>query len=271
VAGLTVFGTQSQRKDARDWFRTAPASEFDRSVKTLCGPSANGARIDVQLPDLSGFEVCRQIKNDSAPAAVFLILISGAAISASEKAVGLQSGADEYLNKTVEMQEFRARVRTMMRLRGTTAALRASEHYREAEHELRNLPGRIMAAQEAERLRVARELHDGVNQLIALARMRLRKVEESVTVTDPAVREILRRCHQLLVQVLEENRRIAYNFHPNAQDELGLTALVSGAGGADQHARAGTSRRRHLGNRIRAITRHHNHRSCALRSACFMM
>jgi PAS domain S-box-containing protein len=92
------------------------------------------------------------------------------------------------------------------------------------EEELRQLPWRIIEAQESERLRVARELHDGVNQVIASVKMRLRKVESHVGTLNPAAREILERCDNLLVQALEENRRIAHNLRPSDLDELGLAA-----------------------------------------------
>jgi len=90
-----------------------------------------------------------------------------------------------------------------------------------AEEELRQLPRRIIEAQETERLRVAREMHDGVNQVIASVKMRLHKMEGAL---NPADREILARCDKLLVQALEENRRIAYNLRPSDLDELGLAA-----------------------------------------------
>ena len=293
--------------------------------------------LDVVLPDMSGIEVCRQIKGDAALRDVFVILISGQAISAEQTVDGLAIGADEYLSKPVGPGEFLARIRTMVRLVQTTAALRASEqHYRHlveilpdavawidlqfrlaglnqraaamlgyagpdellgknifdmiqakdqdrfraditalktgaigsaeyvllrrdgrcipvemsaalstapngeslglvtvardvtgrkrAEEELRHLPRRITEAQEAERLRVARELHDGVNQVIASATMRLRRAQDILAVKNPAATEILSRCHKLLVQALEENRRIAHNLRPSDLDELGLIA-----------------------------------------------
>jgi signal transduction histidine kinase len=98
-----------------------------------------------------------------------------------------------------------------------------TEHKR-AEEELRHLSRRIIEAQEAERLRVARELHDGVNQVLASAKMRLRKVEDIALELRPAAREILSRSHRLIAQALEENRRIAYNLRPSDLDELGLAA-----------------------------------------------
>jgi two-component system, NarL family, sensor histidine kinase NreB len=87
---------------------------------------------------------------------------------------------------------------------------------------LRQLSGSIIEAQELERQRVARELHDSVNQVIASAKMRLRKVGESALL-NPATRERLMRCEELLLQALEENRRIAHNLRPTDLDALGLT------------------------------------------------
>jgi PAS domain S-box-containing protein len=91
-----------------------------------------------------------------------------------------------------------------------------------AERELRLLPQRIIEAQETERMRVARELHDGINQLIASVKMRLGKVADNLPELKPAAREILARCDQLLVKALEENRRIANNLHPADLNNLGL-------------------------------------------------
>lgn len=93
-----------------------------------------------------------------------------------------------------------------------------------AEEELRRLHRRVIETQEAERQRVARELHDGVNQIIASAKMRLRKVEDHIAAFNPAAREILSRCSDLLVKALEENRRIAHDLRPSDLDNLGLAA-----------------------------------------------
>jgi PAS domain S-box-containing protein len=89
------------------------------------------------------------------------------------------------------------------------------------EEGLRQLSQRIIEAQEAERQRVARELHDGVNQVIASVKMRLRKVEAMVA-PNPAAREILARCDELLAKTLEENRRIAHDLRPADLDALGF-------------------------------------------------
>src|SRR3984957_5093735 len=87
--------------------------------------------LDVRLPDVSGVEICRKIKGNPKLADVFVALCSGEAIETEHKVDGLQGGADEYLVKPFGLQELLARVGTLLRLRDTTAALRASEeHYR---------------------------------------------------------------------------------------------------------------------------------------------
>ena len=108
--------------------------------------------LDVMLPDLSGIEVCRQIKADPALVDVFVVLISGGAISVAQKVDGLGTGADDYLLKPMELDEYLARIRTIVRLRNTTAALRASEqrHARFVEIlpeaiVLSSLQGRVLA------------------------------------------------------------------------------------------------------------------------------
>lgn len=119
---------------------------------------------------------------------------------------------------------------TQIRLPGNpmfTIYIRDITQHKRAEAELRSLPQRIIKAQEAERSRIAQELHDGINQLIASVKMRLRKVEGSLPELKPAAREILSRCDRLLVKVLEENRRIAHNLRPTDLDHLGLSAACN--------------------------------------------
>ena len=105
---------------------------------------------------------------------------------------------------------------------GLVLVAREITERKRVEEELRGFPRRIIEAQEAERKRVARELHDGVNQILASAKMRLRSLEAHLTSLDPAATETLARCDELLVRALEENRRIAYGLRPSDLDELGL-------------------------------------------------
>jgi PAS domain S-box-containing protein len=114
---------------------------------------------------------------------------------------------------------------TRIKLKGTpnfTIYIRDVTQRKRAEEELRSLPQRIIKAQETERARVARELHDGVNQIIASAKMRLRNIQDALSTHHPAASEILMRCDRLLANALDENRRIAHDLHPADLNNLGF-------------------------------------------------
>ncbi|MEV4376437.1 SpoIIE family protein phosphatase [Streptosporangium sp. NPDC049644] len=71
--------------------------------------------LDVRLPDISGYEVCEQIKADAATSSIPVIQISGAAITPADRAQGLERGADAYLAEPVEPDEFAATVEATLR------------------------------------------------------------------------------------------------------------------------------------------------------------
>lgn len=119
---------------------------------------------------------------------------------------------------------------TRVKLKGEptfTLYIRDITQRKRAEEELRSLPQRIIKAQEVERSRVARELHDGVNQIIASVKMRIRSARENLPPVQAATREILGRCDKLLTNALEENRRIAHNLHPADLNNLGFAAACT--------------------------------------------
>ena len=64
--------------------------------------------LDVNLPDISGFDVCRQIKSDVATAAIPVIQVSATAVETADRAHGLSQGADAYLVKPVSLRDLRA-------------------------------------------------------------------------------------------------------------------------------------------------------------------
>lgn len=79
--------------------------------------------LDVGLPDINGLEVCRRIKNNPEMALTLVLQISASLITSSDKARGLEGGADAYLVEPVEPTELVATVRALLRLRQAEAAL----------------------------------------------------------------------------------------------------------------------------------------------------
>ena len=69
--------------------------------------------LDLMLPEVSGMEVCRKIRRDSE---VAIIMIT-ARRDLTDKVVGLDLGADDYITKPFEMEELLARIRAALRRR----------------------------------------------------------------------------------------------------------------------------------------------------------
>jgi DNA-binding response OmpR family regulator len=70
--------------------------------------------LDIMLPGLDGLQVCRAIRSDSSTAAIPIIMLTAKA-EESDRIVGLELGADDYITKPFSPNEVVARVRALLR------------------------------------------------------------------------------------------------------------------------------------------------------------
>jgi signal transduction histidine kinase len=80
--------------------------------------------LDINLPDISGLEVCRRIKDNPDTASIMVVQISATFIERRDKVHGLEHGADVYLVEPVQSDELIATIRALQRLVETEDALR---------------------------------------------------------------------------------------------------------------------------------------------------
>jgi two-component system cell cycle response regulator len=80
--------------------------------------------LDVMMPEMDGFEVCRRVKADPRTAHVPVVMIT-ALDQPSDRVKGLQAGADDFLTKPVDDVQLMARVKSLVRLKALTDELRA--------------------------------------------------------------------------------------------------------------------------------------------------
>ena len=83
--------------------------------------------LDVNLPDMSGFDIVRLLRADSRTALLPVIHVSAASIQSDDVITGLDAGADAYLVHPVDADVLLATLRTLLRVRDTERALRESE------------------------------------------------------------------------------------------------------------------------------------------------
>lgn len=90
---------------------------FDNGQDGLAGVLAGGFDfliLDLNLPDLDGFTICRELRRDSATARLPILMLT-ARTSEADRITGLELGADDYLVKPFSVRELVARVAAVLR------------------------------------------------------------------------------------------------------------------------------------------------------------
>ncbi len=82
--------------------------------------------LDVKLPDISGFDVCRRIKEDPSTAAIPVLHVSSTFVDIEDRIHGLEGGADGYLTDVLEPLELVATVKALLRARRAEEAAHIS-------------------------------------------------------------------------------------------------------------------------------------------------
>jgi adenylate cyclase len=104
-------------------YRTRTASSGAEALASLAADPPDLVLLDVMMPGLSGYDVCRTIRADPAHAMLPIVLVT-ALDPAQERAKGLDAGADDFLSKPVNQAELLARVRSLLRIKSLYDELR---------------------------------------------------------------------------------------------------------------------------------------------------
>lgn len=92
----------------------------------------------------------------------------------------------------------------------------------EAEHQMRQLSQQLVAAQEEERRKLSRELHDHVGQTLTALRMELGRIDRLRTGGDPRLVSAIAECRQLVDSMVHTVRDLALGLRPSMLDDFGL-------------------------------------------------
>jgi len=92
--------------------------------------------------------------------------------------------------------------------------------------ELQKLASRLLRVQEEERRRISRDLHDDINQRLALLAMEIEAVERQLSSSPVHVGRAVRAIQDRVTELSEDVRHLAYQFHPSILDDLGLTIAL---------------------------------------------
>ncbi|WP_095064540.1 response regulator [Pseudomonas sp. Irchel s3f19] len=116
-----------RRRLALHGYQILEAGTGGEGLALIHSEQIDGLILDVNLPDMSGFDVVRLLRADPETALLPVIHVSAASIQTGDIITGLDAGADAYLVHPVDPDVLVATLRTLMRVRDTERALRASE------------------------------------------------------------------------------------------------------------------------------------------------
>jgi len=213
--------------------------------------------LDLSLPDAYGLDTVMRIHNMS-PNTPIVVMSNMGDEDTAVKAV--QIGAQDYLFKgsvdtnllvrAIRYAIERKRTETMrealldeldQRVRERTNELvlaneklqqeieerrRAEQMLRESERQLRSLSYQLMAAQEKERKRISRELHDELGQALTVIKMRLRFIQENLGHEQIIFHDECESSMLYINHVIENMRRLSQDLSPSVLEDLGLTAAL---------------------------------------------
>nr|WP_217283769.1 response regulator [Aquabacterium terrae] len=97
-------------------YRTTTALSGEAALTALHAGLPDLVLLDVMMPGLSGYEVCRRIRAEAAWAMLPVVLVT-ALDAGAERVQGLDAGADDFISKPVQQAELLARVRSLLRIK----------------------------------------------------------------------------------------------------------------------------------------------------------
>ena len=108
-------------------YRIVQAEDGEQAMQLLEEGEVDLALLDVMMPGRSGFAVCRALKANPDTRLIPVVMVTS--LTASEDRVqGIESGADDFLNKPVNKEELLARVRSLLKIKQFTDELEHAEN-----------------------------------------------------------------------------------------------------------------------------------------------
>ena len=190
------------------------AEDGQQALQMLRAQPFDAVLLDLIMPKMDGYQVLAEMKRDAVLRRIPVMVVSS--MDQMDSIVRcIEMGATDYLTKPFDPVLLHARIRASL----------ASLH-EERMAVLREQFAQVTAAQEEERQRIARELHDGLGPALASLNIRLRTARKLLERdAHPVAGEIEELAEQTQASI-RDIRRLIHDLRPVALDELGLVPAL---------------------------------------------
>ncbi len=202
--------------------------------------------LDVFMPQMDGFEVCKRLKESDKTINIPVLMISAYGNDPKIRIEGLNLGADAFLIKPFDQAELIALVKVLLRIKEAEEKLRQQnarlkhdvhaqvelnqqreEHLRQIrkyQKRLKQLNLELIMAEENERKRIAGYIHDGFGQQLSIVFLKLSMLQ-NIELED-RVRKIIDESSGLINEAINASRSLTHDLSPSILFELGLVAAI---------------------------------------------
>jgi signal transduction histidine kinase len=175
--------------------------------------------LDVCMPEMDGFELADVIRQHPRFQQIPIIFISALLLSDLDRLKGYKAGAVDYISVPVAPELLRAKVSVFAELHRRAQQLGALNG------ELRRLSSKLIAMQDQEHRRIARELHDSLGQELVAAKMAV----DGILLHNPAdsmSKLAATDASTMIDRAIQQVRSISHLLHPPLLDEVGLLSAL---------------------------------------------
>jgi putative two-component system response regulator len=100
----------------------------NEAIRIARDASPDAVLLDVVMPDISGLDVCAELKQDAGTRLIPVVLMSGRG-DRHTRIAGIAAGADDFLDKPIDTEELRARIGSLVRVKRMTDELESAEGF----------------------------------------------------------------------------------------------------------------------------------------------
>ena len=176
--------------------------------------------MDVSMPELDGFQLAEMIREHPRFQKTAIIFISAVHLTDLDRLKGYERGAVDYISVPVIPDLLRAKVSVFAELH------RKARQLEILNQELRRLSHSLMTAQDEERRRISRELHDGLGQDLTAVKMMLGGLVQPNQLKDSTENKTIAEVLSMMDSAIEQVRTMSHLLHPPLLDEMGLLSAL---------------------------------------------